>query len=198
MSSLPHLKTIAQYLAGEFENQEQAIAEPAWYVHLRMWQRPVSLFQEDSVTLFAEQANVLNIEQPYRQRIIRLTNISLEDASFKVQYYMFKDPNAWSGAGRDRELLNALTPEKLDILPGCVLKVNVETIAQDQYKFIAKPIPDTRCTFDYAGKIVEVSLGFEATQKEFFSYDKGIDSATRKATWGAILGPYRYTKLQQY
>ncbi len=197
MSSWPHLSTITEYLAGEFDNQEQAIAEPAWYVHLRMWQRPVSLFQEDSVTLFAEQANVLNIEQPYRQRLLRITPLSA-DASFKVQYYMFKNPNHWCGAGRNHELLNALTPEKFHILPGCVLRVNVETTTQDQYKFIAKPILDTRCTFDYAGKIVEVSLGFEATQKEFFSYDKGIDSATRKATWGAILGPYRYTKLQQY
>ncbi|MEO0684101.1 MAG: CpcT/CpeT family chromophore lyase, partial [Cyanobacteria bacterium J06649_11] len=81
--------------------------------------------------------------------------------------------------------------------PGCVLEVNTETIAQNQYKFTAKPVPDNRCTFNYAGKIVEVSLGFEATQKEFLSYDKGIDSQTGKATWGAILGPYRYTKLQQ-
>ncbi len=195
MSSLPQLSTIAEYLAGEFDNREQAIADPAWYVHLRMWQRPVSLFQEDSLTLFAEQANVLNIEQPYRQRIMRVTK-AIADASFKVQYYAFKDPNAWRGAGRNYELLNALTPEQLNLLPGCVLNVNVES-AQDQYRFIAKPIADSRCTFDYDGKTVEVSLGFEATQQEFFSYDKGIDSVTRKATWGAILGPYRYIKLEQ-
>lgn len=197
MSSSPDLSTIHNYLAGEFENKEQAIAEPAWYVHLRMWQRPVSLFQEDSLTLFAEQANILNIEQAYRQRIMRITPMNA-DASFKVQYYMLKDPTAWRGAGHNYTLLNTLTPEKLDILPGCVLMMNVEILAQDQYKFIAKPIPDNRCTFDYAGSTLEVSLGFEATQKEFLSYDKGIDSETRKATWGAILGPYRYTKLQQY
>ncbi|MEO1372849.1 MAG: chromophore lyase CpcT/CpeT [Cyanobacteria bacterium J06635_10] len=197
MSYLPDLSTIAEYLAGEFDNNEQAIAEPAWYVHLRMWQVPVSLFQEDSLTLFAEQANVLKIGQSYRQRIMRLTPAS-DDGSFKVQYYMFKDPTIWRGAGRNHTLLNALTPEKLDLLPGCVLRVYIESAARKQYKFIAKPIPASRCTFDYAGSTIEVSLGFEATQKEFFSYDKGIDSATGKATWGAILGPYRYTKLQQY
>lgn len=196
MTSSPHLSILAQYLAGEFENKEQAMSEPAWYVNLLMWQRPVSLFEEDSVTLFAEQANILNIEQPYRQRILRITPTS--DDAFKVQYYMFKDPNAWRGAGRNHELLNTITTENLYILPGCVLSGNIETTTQDRYKFIAKPIPDNRCTFDYAGNTVEVSLGFEATQKEFLSYDKGIDPETRKATWGAILGPYRYTKLQQY
>ena len=197
MSSLPSLNTIAEYLAGEFENKEQAFSEPAWYVNLRMWQRPVPLFQEDSVTLFAEQANVLNIEQPYRQRIMRITASTVQ-AEFKAQFYMFKDPTAWRGAGVNNTLLNALTPEQLDILPGCALMVNTEILAQNKYKFIAKPIPDTHCTFNYAGNTVEVSLGFEATEKEFFSYDKGIDIETRKATWGAIMGPYRYTKLQQY
>mgnify|MGYP001795582324 CR=1 FL=1 len=197
MTSLPCLDTIREYLAGEFENKEQAIADPAWFVNLRMWQRPVSLFEEDSITLFAEQANVLKIEQPYRQRIMRVTSDDA-DASFKVQFYMFKDPTAWRGAGCNSTLLDSLTPEKLDILPGCILKVNTEILAHNRYKFIAKPIPDNRCTFSYAGNTVEVSLGFEATQTEFFSYDKGIDSATGKATWGAILAPYRYTKLQQY
>lgn len=197
MSSLPSLSTIAEYLAGEFENKEQAISEPAWYVNLRMWQRPVTLFQEDSVTLFAEQANVLNIEQPYRQRIMRITALT-NPAEFKVQFYMFKDPSAWRGAGANYTLLNALKPEQLDMLPGCALIVNTENLAPNQYKFTAKPIPDNRCTFNYAGNTVEVSLGFEATEKEFFSYDKGIDSETRKATWGAILGPYRYKKIQQY
>ena len=66
MSYLPDLSTIAEHLAGEFENKDQAIAEPAWYVNLRMWQIPVSLFQEHSLTLFAELANILKIEQAYR------------------------------------------------------------------------------------------------------------------------------------
>ncbi|MDY6897385.1 MAG: chromophore lyase CpcT/CpeT, partial [Cyanobacteriota bacterium] len=145
MTSLPSLDTIAEYLAGEFENKEQAISEPSWYVNLRMWQRPVPLFQEDSVTLFAEQANVLNIEKPYRQRIMRITALASQ-AEFKVQFYMLKDPTAWQGAGVNYKLLNTLNPEQLDILPGCVLILNTQILAQNQYKFIAKQIPDTHCT----------------------------------------------------
>ncbi|MEO1431405.1 MAG: chromophore lyase CpcT/CpeT [Cyanobacteria bacterium J06633_8] len=197
MSSPPNLNVLANYLAGEFENKEQAMSEPAWYVNLRMWQRTVSIFQEDSIALFAEQANILNIEQPYRQRLLRITPVSA-DGCFKAQYYMFKDPTAWRGAGRDGTLLNAVTPEKLDLLPGCALMMNTVNLGENQYRFIAKPLPDSRCKFNYAGNTIEISLGFEATPKEFVSYDKGIDSATGKATWGAIMGPYRYTKLQQF
>ncbi len=35
MNLSPELITLANYLAGEFDNREQALAEPAWYVNLR-------------------------------------------------------------------------------------------------------------------------------------------------------------------
>lgn len=192
------LIALGEYLAGEFDNREQAIAEPAWYVHLRLWQRPVNLFTEDSITLFAEQSNVINLDQPYRQRIMRLRQGIDSDPSLEVQYYMLQDPGAFKGAGCNPALLNTLTPDKLDLLPGCILTVTQEKLAGDRYKFTATPLPETRCSFTYLGNIVYVSLGFEATAVEFHSYDKGIDPATGKATWGAIMGPYRYTKRNQY
>ncbi|HYX17824.1 MAG TPA: chromophore lyase CpcT/CpeT [Nostoc sp.] len=197
MNFSPQLIALGEYLAGEFDNQEQAIGEPIWYVHLRLWQRPINLFTEDSITLFAEQANVLNLDKPYRQRIMRLRQGS-NDTSLEVQYYMPQDPDALRGAGNNPALLNTLTSEQLDLLPGCILTVTQETLASDRYKFTATAPPETRCSFTYLGNSINVSLGFEATAAEFHSYDKGIDPATGNATWGAIMGPYRYTKRNQY
>jgi len=194
----PNLVTLGKYLAGEFDNQAQATADPVWYVHLRLWQRPVNLFSEDSITLFAEQANVINLDHPYRQRIIRLLPGRDGDPHLQVQYYIPKDPDALRGAGRNPALLDILTPEHVDLLPGCILSVSQQTIATDEYKFAATPPPNARCSFSYLGNSIQVSLGFEATVGEFYSYDKGIDSETGKATWGAILGPYRYSKRVQY
>jgi len=198
MNFSPQLIALGEYLAGEFDNREQAIADPAWYVHLRLWQRPVNLFTEDSITLFAEQANVINLDQPYRQRIMRLRQGRDSDASLEVQYYIPQDPGALTGAGHNPALLNTLTPDKLDLLPGCILTVTQEKLASDRYKFTATPLPETSCSFTYLGNVVYVSLGFQATATEFYSYDKGIEPATGKATWGAIMGPYRYTKRHQY
>ncbi|WP_342749105.1 CpcT/CpeT family chromophore lyase [Tychonema bourrellyi] len=66
MTFSPELIALAQYMAGDFDNSEQALAEPVWYVHLRFWQRPlpVSLFSEPSIALFAEQANILELDKP--------------------------------------------------------------------------------------------------------------------------------------
>lgn len=198
MSFSPDLITLGAYLAGEFDNQAQATADPIWYVHLRLWQRPVHLFAQDSITLFAEQANVINLDNPYRQRIIRLFPKTKSDAGLQVQYYMPKKPEAFKGAGRHPALLDGLTPEQLDFLPGCHLTITQQTVANNSYKFTATPPPHTCCSFTYLGNTIQVALGFEATAREFYSYDKGIDSQTGKATWGAISGPYRYTKREQY
>lgn len=192
------LIALASYMAGEFDNQAQAIADPAWYVHLRLWQRPVPLFSEDSITLFAEQANIVNLEQAYRPRIIRLRERTDLNSSLEVQYYMLKDPASVQGAGRDREKLKTLTPEQIEFLPGCTLNVTQNSLATPGYHFQSFLPPDSPCCFTYRGETYQVSLGFEATPEEFLTYDKGIDPQTGKAIWGALLGPFRFTKRQDF
>src|SRR5919202_373905 len=192
------LITLARYMAGEFDNKLQAIAEPAWYVHLRLWQRPVPLFTEDSLTLFAEQANIVNLDTPYRQRILRIYPSKTTAPSLQVQYYMLKAPEALRGAGRNPELLRQLTTEQIEFLPGCTLTVEQRQVAPNSYEFSAFSATGDPCSFSYQGNSYQVSLGFEVTPEEFRSYDKGIDPATGKAIWGALLGPFRFTKRQDF
>lgn len=199
MNLSPELITLANYLAGEFDNHEQALAEAAWYVNLRLWQVPVDLFGEDSLSLFVEQVNTITPNNPYRQRVMRLqVNHNAGEQDLQVQYYLPKNPTALAGAGRNRELLKGLQPSDLKLLPGCILNINTQIIAANNYRFIAKPPRDTYCCFTFQGKTIQVSLGFEVTSSQLFSYDKGIDPQTGKATWGAILGPFSYTKREKY
>jgi CpeT/CpcT family (DUF1001) len=194
----PQLTALGRYMAGEFDNREQAIADPAWYVHLRLWQRPVSLFTEDSLTLYAEQANILKLDQPYRPRIIRLQERSQPQPSLHVQYYMIKDPALVQGAGSHPERLQNLTLEQIELLPGCTLEVTQQQTATNSYHFQATPPADCICRFTFRGQIIQVSLGFEASPEAYLTYDKGIDIDTGKPIWGALLGPYRYTKCQDF
>ncbi len=182
------LKTLASYLAGQFDNREQASAEPTWYVPLYLWQRPVDLFPKDGITLFIEQANILTPDQPYRQRLLRL---QVSSGKLRGQYYALKDFVAWRGAGSDRARLAHLTPNDIEELPECVVNI---TQHDDQFK--ASLPTDTTCRFTYQGKTGCVSLGFQASAEEFLSYDKGIDPATGRALWGAIMGPFQFKKRQ--
>ncbi len=194
MTFSSNLLTLASYLAGEFENREQSANEPVWYVHLRLWQRPVALFGEDSITLFAEQANIMDLQSPYRQRLMRLQPVSESAHTLQVQYYEFKDPACMKGAGSNLNLLKSMTLEQINLLPGCTL--NVDVSAGD--RFIATPPTDARCCFTYQGEIRQVVLGFEATASQYLTYDKGIDPKSGQALWGAMMGSYDYTKTQDY
>ena len=198
MTFSPELIALARYMAGEFDNQQQAIAESAWYVHLRLWLRPVPLFTADSFTLFAEQANILNLDKPYRPRILRLSPSKTAPDSLQVQFYMISNPDAIRGAGRNPQQLRQLTTEQIEFLPGCALSVKQRQVAPNSYEFSAFSATGTPCSFSYQGNTYQISLGFEVTAEEFRSYDKGIDPTTGKATWGALLGPYRFTKRQDF
>jgi CpeT/CpcT family (DUF1001) len=189
------LLVLADYLTGEFDNKEQALSDPAWYVHLRLWQVRVPIFAEDSITIFAEQANIISLDKPYRQRIMRLRETGNPDIPITVQYYMPQNPEGLAGGGNDPSTIQNLTADQLELLPGCVLNVSVKEIAPKYYEFSALPPKGAKCTFTYLGNTVQVSLGFEVSQKELKTYDKGIDEQTGRATWGAIMGPFRYTKL---
>lgn len=193
----PELITLGRYLAGEFDNQAQAFAEPVWYVHLHLWIRPVPLFTEDSLTLFAEQARIDNLEQPYRPRLLRLRQMSDSPVTIEVQHYMFNDLQAILGAGRNPQRLQDISPDEITALPTCHLGVSIERSTSD-LQFKAFPQTNAPCSFTYQGVTYQVSLGFEVTADELKTYDKGIDPNTGQATWGALMGPYRYTKRQDF
>jgi hypothetical protein len=76
--------------------------------------------------------------------------------------------------------------------------VKQRLVSPNTYEFSAFSATNTPCSFSYQGKDYQISLGFEATPEEFRSYDKGIDPATGKATWGALLGPFCFTKRQDF
>ncbi len=48
----------------------------------------LSLFPEPSLVLFAEQANIVNLNQPYRPRFIQLRHSPNSESGLEAQYYM--------------------------------------------------------------------------------------------------------------
>ncbi|MGF1590567.1 MAG: chromophore lyase CpcT/CpeT [Pleurocapsa sp.] len=188
------LTTLATYLAGEFSNQQQALQQPAWYVNLRLWIRPVPIFTDNSITLFAEQANVIKIDQPYRPRILRLR----QKETLEVEFYMFEDLATARGAGHNKALIRQITPEKIKFLPDCTLKVASKQLNDGQYCFETTPKTPKPCKVTYQGTTFQVFLGFKATADELQTYDKGIDPETGQGTWGALMGAYCFSKLQDF
>ncbi|MBO9998563.1 MAG: chromophore lyase CpcT/CpeT [Cyanobacteria bacterium SID2] len=191
MSTNSPLTTLARFLAGEFENDEQARNQPSWFVRLRLWNRPLPHNIDGHLALFAEQAPALKLHQPYRQRILLLQPGDV--SPLRVEYRAFCEPEKFRGAGVNPSLLENVTTEDLENLPGCVLNVR-----ECQETFIAEPPEGAKCCFDYDGKTRQVVLGFEVGARWLKSFDRGVDPETGRGLWGALMGAYEFQKLRDF
>ena len=208
MTDAPSLTTLAQWLSGEFSNQAQALNEPTWFVKLRLWHRPIPTRLGGHLAIFAEQANALYPEQSYRQRVFALQEHS---GMLQAQYFGFKQPERFKGAGIKPELLNRLTLDDLEQLPGCVLEITYEGDGRSTDagpRFLGRMRLGDRCQFRYQEKsgqeksgqekVGQVILGFDVSVDQFLSYDKGVDPETEKPIWGALMGPYVFAKVEDF
>lgn len=193
------LQRLAHHLAGEFENQQQAIADPVWYVHLRLWHQPLPhLCDADHIYFYAEQASLVRLEYPYRPRIFCLTapDRATPDAPITVRYAMLNETERWRGGGTDPDRLREMAPTDFQFLEGCTLAISPGP--SPDLEFQARPDLACRCCFTIDGQIRQVSLGFDAGRDRFNSYDKGIDPDTGKNLWGAIMGPFQFSRRQDF
>jgi hypothetical protein len=189
------LTILGNYLSGEFSNQKQALAQPAWFVNLHLWFRPVSLFTENSITLFTEQAAIVNFNQPYRPRLLRLRQPN-QSEKITVEYYKFKDMTAFVGSGQNPKKLEILTVEDIEKLThlGCSLTVEINQTNVKAYQFKAIPNCHEPCCFTHQNQTYKIALGFEVNEREYISYEKGINPETGKTTWG-LMGAYCFEKI---
>jgi uncharacterized protein YchJ len=196
------LVLLGQTLAGEFTNRAQALAEPTWYVHLRIWMRPVPLFSADSWVLFIEQASAAFAQPPYRQRVLRLRH---QAGNLTAQYYALKSPSQFQGAAQNAQQLQQMQESDLLELAGSTLWVTIQE-TPEAVRFEARHQGEELCQFTIADETKWVQLGFDAIAPsprmvqpaQFWMYDKGIDPETGKALWGALSGPFQLVKNQNY
>jgi hypothetical protein len=191
MTYADSLFTLATWLSGEFDNRSQAIDQPTWFVHLRLWHRPLPHRLDGKIAIFAEQANILQVNQPYRQRVMMLETASSDQ--LQVRYLAFNQPSQFRGAGAAPNLLKNVSMADFDLLPGCEL-----TVTQKNGKFVAQPEPDAKCFFQYDGKTRQVILGFDVSDRQFWSYDRGVDPDTGQLLWGAMMGAYQFEKRESF
>jgi hypothetical protein len=160
----------------------------------------VKLFEEDSLTFFVEQANVINLQAPYRSRLWRLRQVSDSPLVLVVDHYQLHDLASWRGAASDRDRLQTLQESDISRLTaeGCCLTVEIIKHEPSNHEFQSFPTTDTPCQICYQGQTFAIALGFSINAQHLQTFDRGIDLETGKPTWGALMGPYCFQKIETY
>jgi len=206
ISSERLLLQLAQHLAGEFDNRQQSLADPAWFLHLRVWNRPLPTHVfSTGCGFFIEQVNVATGNPPYRQRVLHLTH---RGEQLLGQYYALKTPAALAGSATAPDRLQGLQRADLIDLPTCALEISVDPTTG---QFRGRLPENTLCCITVDGQPSYISLAFDigpAVQPSTWGgttpamvltvYDRGVDAATGATTWGPRMGPFQLKKQQTY
>jgi hypothetical protein len=188
MTNHADVYTLAQWLAGDHSNWEQAIANPPFFAHIRVGIRALPKpVNEDGVWLFLEQAYDYELNHPYRTAIL---NVVYQNDRIEMINYRLKNAETFFGASRDRDRLMSIDAEAIVRLDGCTQWVE----RTDAHTFKGGVEPGKKCCINRKGVDTYLSIEFEVTENTYSSLDRGYDVVTDERVWGSIAGAFEFTK----
>jgi hypothetical protein len=192
MSHATDLKTLVQWMSGEFSNQPQAFENPPFFAHIRVCMRPLPFSFFNAPGLFLEQAYDLDISQPYRIRVLKFEIIN---GQIEVPHYRLKDDDRLKGAARDQAKLETLQLDDLDLMCGCGMQVE-----WTGNSFKGRVEPGKKCLVERKGQQTYLDNEFEILDqgKTLMSLDRGRDLETDERVWGSIAGPFHFDRVQDF
>ncbi len=190
MTHATDLKTLVKWMAGDFSNQQQAFDNPPLYAHIRVCMRPLPPDFLDGMSLFLEQAYDFMLKTPYRLRVL---NFSVVEDRLHLVNYKVKEEKHFYGGSRDLTILQELTPEHLEKLPGCDMIVEWTGSC-----FKGEVEPGKACMVERKGQITYLDNRFEISEDSLISYDRGRDPQTDELVWGSIAGPFNFVRWTSF
>jgi hypothetical protein len=190
MTNSTDIKTLAQWMAADFSNQEQAFANPPFFAHIRVCMRPLPYSLLESTSLFLEQAYDFMLAQPYRLRVF---NIKIVEDHLELEHYKLKNEEKFYGAARNLEKLANLSFDDLEKMNGCDIIV---TWTGNSFKGEIKP--GKACIVVRNNQETYLDNSFEITPEKLISFDRGRDPKTDELVWGSIAGPFEFYPVQNF
>ncbi|HEY9889238.1 MAG TPA: chromophore lyase CpcT/CpeT [Candidatus Obscuribacterales bacterium] len=190
MTHSTDIATLARWMAADFSNQQQAFENPPLFAHIRVCMRPLPYSFLDGVSLYLEQAYDFALQQPYRSRVLRLITVG---DRIEIENYTIRDAESLYGAARDRPQLAKLTRDRVELMPCC--NMHVEWTGHS-FKGVVEP--GKGCMVERQGQMTYLDSVFEIDSEKFQSWDRGRDPATDAHVWGALAGPFYFTRRASF
>ncbi|MGK7913168.1 MAG: chromophore lyase CpcT/CpeT [Synechococcus sp.] len=183
-------RALAQWMAGDFSNQEQAFAEPTKFAHIRIFFRPLPVEFFDGIGFYSEQTYDYDLWNPYRQGVHRFVD---RGDSVYIENFALTDPVAFAGASRETSILNSITHTDIERREGCSM-----VFVRENDRFIGSVEPGCNCLIHRGGKQTYLVSEVELTDSTWVSRDRGMDMDTHEPVWGSAEGLLRFKKVASF
>ena len=181
---------LAQWMAGDFSNHKQSIAEPQNYAHIRIFFRPLPFEFFNAIGFYSEQVYDYDLWSPYRQGVHKLVDRGNDTY---IENYSLKDAMLYAGAAREPAILNTITHECLERRCNCSMIFH-----RDGEMFRGKVEPGDKCLIERDGVMTYLISDVEITEANWVSLDKGMDLDTHEKLWGSAHGMLRFEKVTSF
>jgi hypothetical protein len=190
MSHSTDILTLARWMASDFSNQAQAFENPPFFAHIRVCMRPLPVELLGGVSLYLEQAYDIELNSPYRVRVLKLVPIA---DRIDIENYAIVNEEQFYGASRDRQKLQELNKAEFKLMPGCTF---ITQWTGSSFKGCVEP--GKGCMVVRKGKNTYLDSEFEIDGDKFISHDRGRDPETDDHVWGALAGPFEFTRRASF
>ena len=183
---LSAVEEVAALLAGTFDSEAQAEANPGGFraVRLVSVRVPKSRLGSGAPVLYIEQALVSTPDKPYRQRFLRIEETA--DGGVVSRVFEPKEALAVSGKWRDPSDLALYGPGDVVERIGCAVRLK-RTVGGWEGGTEGTNCPSALSGARYATSRVRIAAG------RMESWDRGYDLEDRQV-WGAKEGPYVFER----
>lgn len=188
-ASTSDLITLAQWMAGDFSNQQQALTHPTQYAHIHIFFRPLPFEFFSGIGFYSEQVYDYDLWSPYRQGVHRLV---AQDQQIYIENYGLKDPIMYAGAARELSILATIRQEAIERRYGCSM------VFQRHGEKFRGCVEGDQCLIERQGGPTYLVSDVVMTATTWESLDRGIDIHTHEQVWGSTHGPLCFEKQQNF
>ena len=181
---------LAQWMAGDFSNHNQAAAEPQHYAHIRIFFRPLPFEFFNAIGFYSEQVYDYDLWSPYRQGVHKLVD---RGADTYIENYSLKDAILYAGAAREPEILKTITHDCLERRCNCSMIFH-----RDGELFRGQVEPGNQCFVERNGAQTYLISDVEIGENTWVSLDKGMDINTHEKLWGSAFGMLKFEKVANF
>lgn len=189
-------RRLANWIAAEWVNKDQAFESPQFWSHVHVVFRPMPWKFLDGYSFYTESAYDFNLGGPYKTSVVRIINDgngALELASYKLQ----NADEYWMGA-YETQLLEALTADQLTRMADVCNTVFEWDEGRQLYQARSRPGKGCRITRPGKDEMTYLDSEIVLTETAYSAWDIGRDVETEKRVWGPAMGPFEFVAKNRF